>query len=109
MKVTGSFKEQMKVLKYSLVDVMQDPTTKKLFPASLAEVYSDAAYNSGTSWTDKYWGAIDLLQFMGFDLNTNAYYGKNKPWYTYSLLQESTNTHTGELIIYLLKLFGIIA
>jgi hypothetical protein len=102
-------KEQMRVLKYSLVDVMMAPTTKKLYPSTLTEIFNDAVYNVGSSWTDKFWGSLDILQFAGFDLNTNAYYGKNKPYYTYSLLHEATNTHASELLIDFLKLLGIIA
>jgi len=109
MKITASVREQMRVLKYSLVDVMMSPTTKKLWPANFTEVNTDAVYNTGSSWTDRYWGALDILQFAGYDLNSNTYYGRNKPYYTYSLLHEDTNTHTGELLIYILQQLGIIA
>jgi hypothetical protein len=51
----------MRVLKYSVVDVMISPTTKKLGPAKLSEINTDAVYNTGNSWTDKYWGALDIL------------------------------------------------
>lgn len=100
LTVETKFTENMRTLKYSLADLMVDPTVNKIIPSAITDINTDATYanNDAISWTDKLWG-FDLIKFFGYDLSTYPYYGKNKKYFTFSLLNEANNSHTNELLI----------
>lgn len=93
--------ETAKVYKYSLVDVMKDPTTARPGPTTIAQLTSDPQYLTGakvSAYYDKYW-AIDFLKVFGLDLaGMTSYYGANKQYFTLSFFNEGANTHANELL-----------
>lgn len=99
--LTTKVTENAKVYKYSLVDVVMDPTNKRPFPTSLAQLQADPTYltaGKASSWTDKYWN-IDFLKVFGLDLATyTTFYGKDKLFFTLSFFKEASNTHANELL-----------
>lgn len=96
-----------KTLDYSFMDVLLNPSTSKLYPESFTEAKTDLTYNTDyqSLWKDKYYN-INLLETFGIaDPSTWKYYGDNKYFYRFSLLNEASNIKTDQLLWDIIALF----
>ncbi len=90
LQLTAEFKEEAKTLKYSIMDLILNPTTYQPYPKSLDSILTDATYSDASIWVNKILG-INFFKLFGLDLSAWKYYGKEKYWYRFSLLNEANN------------------
>lgn len=95
--------ENAKTLKYSLVDVLENPHTSKPYPESTDEAKAALAYNGlyESPNEDLIWN-IDFLKVFGIDFSSNRLYGANRILYRLSVLHEEDDDNSDEVIPYLL-------
>lgn len=108
LTLTTSVVETAKTLKYSMVDVLLNPSTSVPYPSTIAELQTDMAYDSDyvSVWSDSYW-KVEFLKVFGIDLASYfKYYGKNLYYYRFSLLNESSNVYTDQLLWDIINYFS---
>ena len=99
LELRTAITENAKTLKYSLIDVLENPDTAKPYPDSVADAKASLAFNGkyDSEYEDDFLN-IDFLKVFGIDLYTSKYYGKGKVIYRYSILHEDQDDDSDELL-----------
>ena len=75
------------------MDLILNPSTYQPYPATLNNIITDASYSDPSVWINKILG-VNLFKLFGLDLSAWKYYGKDKYWYRFSMLNEAANPKT---------------
>lgn len=98
--------ENAKILKYSLIDVLENPDTARPYPESATDAKASLKFNDkyNSEYEDDFLN-IDFLKVFGIDLSTSKYYGKGKVIYRYYIIHEHWDDDSDELLYDIINYF----